>query len=399
MSGLALLSAAAGAAVSYLQVTVPLAGPRFARADATEYWQVALIAGLVVVIATAAIVWLVAGVSPSPSGGAQGGGVPFLGFHHFPARGVRLAASISSALLLGGLIEGLPAWGIALAVLLPWLPIWWFGASWQTRHYGLYGFFGALTLFQLGHMMEHTAELVQLFVNHGNLAQSHGVFGVLDNEAVHFYWNIGVWAGIAVLLYRLGSRNLWLWIAFAAASIHMVEHIYLYWLYVFHHEFWAAGGWAGILGRGGIIGSALDRPYLHFAYNYLEVVPLVIAFWDQSLRVYNRFLQQAFPMLSDDELIAATRALHRMTLASGAAVAEGERCYVISKGEVAVVFEDKSGRRRTSLLTPGQFFESPAVRGGQTRVVSAHATRNSELLACERTVAERSRIGPFEAAS
>jgi hypothetical protein len=320
--------------------------------------------------------------------------------HHLPRRGVLLAAAISSALLLGGLLERLPVWGIALAMLLPWLPVWWLDAAWQTRHFGLYGFFSALTLFQLGHMTEHAAELVQLFFNHGNLAQSHGVFGALDNEVVHFYWNVGVWVGIAVLLYRLGSRNPWLWIALVAASIHMVEHIYLYWLYVFHQEFWAAGGWAGILGKGGILGSPLDRPYLHFLYNYLEVVPLVIAFWDQSLRVYDRYLRQAFPMLSEDELVAATRKLRRIKVAPGATVVgDGEYCYVLSRGEMAVVLEDRRGRRRRSVLGPGQWFASPGVSAGRTRVVSARATRASELLACERTVAERSRIGASEAAS
>ncbi len=227
------------------------------------------------------------------------GGLSVWRLSHLPVRGVLLATSVSCALVLGGIIERLPPWGIVLAVLLAWLPIWWFNMIWQTRYYGLYGFFGALTLLQLGHMTEHAAELVQLFVNHGNLAQSHGVFGVLDNEVVHFYWNVGVWVGIAVLLYRLGPKNPWLWIAFFAASVHMVEHIYLYWLYVFHQEFWAAAGWTGILGKGGIFSSPLDRPYLHFGYNYLEVVPLVIAFWDQSRRVYDHYLKQAFPMVSD----------------------------------------------------------------------------------------------------
>ena len=36
---------------------------------------------------------------------------------------------------------------------------------------------------------------------------------------------------------------------------------------------------AGILGRNGLIGSPLFRPYLHFAYNVVVVVPLVIAVW------------------------------------------------------------------------------------------------------------------------
>jgi hypothetical protein len=312
------------------------------------------------------------------------GALPVWRLNHFPGRVALLAVSISSALVLGGIIERLPLWGIALAVLLPWLPIWWFDAAWQTRHYGLYGFFGALTLFQLGHMLEHTAELVQLFLNHGNLTQSHGVFGVLDNEVVHFYWNIGVWLGIALLLYRLGSRNPWLWIAFVAAGLHMVEHVYLFWLYVFHQEFWSAGGWAGILGRGGLIGSPLDRPYLHFVYNYFEVVPLVIGFWDQGWRVYDRFLKRAFPMLSEEELVAATGRLERMSVRAGATISSlgegGERRYIVSKGEVAVVHEDESGRRWTSVLGPGQSFDPMASGAVRSRVLSARATQASELL-------------------
>jgi hypothetical protein len=306
MTGLALLTAVAGAAVTWMQLAVPLAAPSLSHRDATAYWQVAMIAALVVLISAGAIGWLarLGRISPSSSVGAEGGAVPIWRLHHVPARSALLAGSVSATLLLGGVLERLPFWGIALAVLLPWLPIWWFDATWQVRHYGLYGLFSALTLFQLGHMTEHTAELVQLFVNHGNLAQSHGVFGVLDNEVVHFYWNVGVWVGLAVLLYRLGSKNPWLWIAFAAASVHMVEHVYLYWLYVFHQEFWSAGGWAGILGKDGILGSPLDRPYLHFAYNYIEVVPLVIAFLDQSRRVYDLYLKRAFPTLSDEELVA-----------------------------------------------------------------------------------------------
>jgi hypothetical protein len=210
---------------------------------------------------------------------------------------------------------------------------------------------------------------------------------VLDNEVVHFYWNVGVWVGIGVLLYRFGSRNPWLWVAFMAASLHMVEHFYLYWLYVFHQEFWQAGGWAGILGKGGLIGSPLDRPYLHFAYNYLEVVPLVIAFWDQSARVHDQYLARAFPTLSEDDLAAATRRLQRMTALPDTPIIRpddrSERNYIIAKGAVVVVQEDQSGRRWTSVLRPGQSFATLALGRAQSRVVSAQATQAAELLALD----------------
>ncbi len=311
-------------------------------------------------------------------------GLPFWRLHQFPARGALFALSISSALVLGGIIERLPLWGIALAVLIPWLPIWWANAAWQTRHYGLYALFGALTLFQLGHMMEHSAELVQLYLNHGNLAQSHGVFGVLDNEVVHFYWNVGVWLGIGLLLYRLGSRNLWLWIAFFVASIHMVEHVYLYWVYVFHQDFYLAGGWTGILGKGGILGSPLDRPYLHFVYNYLEVVPLIIALWDQSRHVYDRYLERAFPQLSEADLVTATQRLRRMSVAAGTTITHDDRrdgrSYIVAKGEVAIIQDDENGRRQKLSLGPGQAFGTMVPRPSGSRLLSARATQPSELL-------------------
>jgi hypothetical protein len=304
--------------------------------------------------------------------------VPLVRLQRLPTRAALMALAISAGLVAGGLQERLPLWGIALAALIPWFPVWWMETVWQSKHYGLYAVFAALTLFQLGHMLEHTAELVQLFLNHGNLAQSHGVFGVLDNEVVHFYWNIGVWLGIAALLYRFGGRNPWLWIAFTAASLHMVEHFYLYWLYVFHHEFWLAGGSAGILGKGGIIGSPLDRPYLHFAYNYLEVVPLVIAFWDQGWLVVDRFLRQAFPLASEAQLVAATAGAQRITLRPGASLvhdgAPADRRYVVALGEVEVTFQNEKGPLQTSVHRPGQLFEA---------VGRVRARQPTELLALE----------------
>lgn len=39
------------------------------------------------------------------------------------------------------------------------------------------------------------------------------MFGQLDVEAVHSYWNIGFWLGTGALLYRYGLRNVWLTVA------------------------------------------------------------------------------------------------------------------------------------------------------------------------------------------
>ena len=73
--------------------------------------------------------------------------------------------------------------------------------------------------------------------------------------------------------------------AFGAASLHQVEHFYLFWLYHAHNNLYLSGGAAGIMGKNGLIGSPLDRPYLHYTYNFIVVVPMVIAIWDQARHV------------------------------------------------------------------------------------------------------------------
>ena len=57
MTGLAILTGLVGAAVAYMQVTVPIAGPDLAHADAVHYWRVAVIAGVVVLVVAAAVAW------------------------------------------------------------------------------------------------------------------------------------------------------------------------------------------------------------------------------------------------------------------------------------------------------------------------------------------------------
>jgi len=46
-----------------------------------------------------------------------------------------------------------------------------------------------------------------------------------------------------------------------------------------------AGGFNGIMGHHGMIGSPLDRPYLHYTYNLIVFVPMLIAIWDEARRI------------------------------------------------------------------------------------------------------------------
>ena len=76
--------------------------------------------------------------------------------------------------------------------------------------------------------VEHTVQITQLMFRDGQLAQSHGVFGQLGFETVDFVWDSAIWLSLCLLLRPFAAGNRWLWVAFAAASLHEVEHVYLY---------------------------------------------------------------------------------------------------------------------------------------------------------------------------
>jgi hypothetical protein len=102
---------------------------------------------------------------------------------------------------------------------------------------------------------------------------------------VHVIWTVGIWLGVALLLGRFGE-NRWLWVAFIVASVHAIEHLYLFSVYAFDRSYYLTGGINGILGKGGLLSLVLDRPYLHFGYNLIEVIPLLLAYWDQTQKIY-----------------------------------------------------------------------------------------------------------------
>jgi hypothetical protein len=203
-----------------------------------------------------------------------------------PARVIVVTACVALGMVVGAALMAWPSWAIVSAAIIPWIPLFFIEGIRKYRHYGLYAVFGAITLLQIGHLGEHSVQVGQVFMTNGDLARSHGVFGQLDFETVHFTWDSIVWLGVGVLLARFGGTNKWLWLSFAAASLHEIEHLYLFFVYRVDPAFYAGGGLSGIMGLGGVVGSPLARPYLHFGYNVLVIVPLVFAFWDQTVRVY-----------------------------------------------------------------------------------------------------------------
>lgn len=195
---------------------------------------------------------------------------------------VYIASSLGAIVLMAAATTLMwPLYVIISFGLLPWLPVLMFETLSQYRHFHWLAAFFAITVLQVGHLGEHSIQVTQLFMNDGALVHSHGAFGQLDFETVHFFWDTAVWLGTLVLVWRYGLRNGWLWISLLFASAHEVEHMYLYYVNLFEFTFYEyQGGFAGIFGKGGMF-PTVSRPYLHFGYNFMVVVPMVFAYLKQ----------------------------------------------------------------------------------------------------------------------
>ena len=131
-------------------------------------------------------------------------------------------------------------------------------------------------------MLEHVAQMVQIHLLGLSGLQARGILGMLDIEWVHFIWNAWVLL-CAVLLVLLFRKNPWLWVLLVIAVWHEIEHVSI--MSVFLRT--GHPGAPGLLAHGGAIGGGLplSRPDLHFYYNLLEELVLIIAYLSQIRRL------------------------------------------------------------------------------------------------------------------
>lgn len=292
--------------LAYMAINVPVDGPKLLPDEANEHWRAAMIGALVVALGTAlVVVRTVRARQANPDTGvvvdraAPGVRLPrvprALRFEHVPRRRVVIAAGLSLTTIVVSVLLGAPFWLAWLACLAPWAPLVVAEAEFKYARDAVSACFGLVVLLQALHMVEHTVQVGQLAATMGDLGRSHGIIGQLDFEATHFVADITLWIALGLLTVSFRGRNTWLWVAFAAASLHSVEHFYLFWLHLSDNAFYLSGGFAGIMGRNGLIGSPLDRPYLHYTYNLIVTVPMLIAVWDDARRVDRLPAAQAPP--------------------------------------------------------------------------------------------------------
>lgn len=293
LMGVAIITEIAAVALAYMAIYVPVLGPKLTREQATQHWFAAVVAatvvvlfGIVIVRATLRARALSAGVYRGRVETAADVKLPriprSLWLERVPTRWARVAAALSLSTLPFTLGLGAPLWLIWLALLAPWAPIVAVESKYKLGYDAVFASFGLMVILQILHMVEHSTQVAQLALTGGVAANSHGVIGQLDFETVHFVADTLLWLSLGLMAVIFRGRNVWLWVAFAFAGLHEVEHLYLFWMYIFEHTVYLSGGASGILGHYGLIGTPLDRPYLHYTYNFIVFVPLLIAFWDQA---------------------------------------------------------------------------------------------------------------------
>ncbi|MGH2473302.1 MAG: hypothetical protein ACRD1T_01160 [Acidimicrobiia bacterium] len=129
--------------------------------------------------------------------------------------------------------------------------------------------FAWVFLAQLGHLLEHISVAIQ----------GKALLGAqFDSELSHLLFN-GAIAVLSIVLVLVYPRNPWVYPLVVLSIFHGIEHVYIY------RQFLETGvtNGPGLLGRGGAIGLIpLERLDLHNVYNGLEVILMVLGFWQEA---------------------------------------------------------------------------------------------------------------------
>lgn len=305
-----------------------------------------------------------------------------LSLRSVPPRVIVLTALASYLAQLFAIVQGWPLWEIALATLVPWLPLFMTELRFTYRHYGWLALFYLLVVTQMGHFFEHVAQIVEIHLLGLPLKQARGIFGALDIEWVHFIWNSWVLIGVLLLLIPF-RHNRWLWLTLVFAGWHEVEHIVIMSTYLTT----GVAGSPGLLSHGGAIGGGtpLIRPDLHMIYNAVETTPLVIAFFVELRRARDVWLARALPHAGERQVADASAKLRPHRYRAGETIlAAGEvsdTFYVVASGECVAIGHDASGHDvQLRTMGPGDHFGEIGLLSGTPRTATVRARTDVEVL-------------------
>jgi hypothetical protein len=145
---------------------------------------------------------------------------------------------------------------------------------WHARMLWLY------MVIVLGHWLEHLTQIYQVYVWGWMPQEAQGVLGVwfpalASSEVLHFTYNLFLWGGLLLLRPGFHGRARTSWnIALVAQSWHFFEHFLL-------QVQWLTGMYLFGAAQQISIGQLwFPRVELHFAYNLIVFIPMVIGMID-----------------------------------------------------------------------------------------------------------------------
>lgn len=196
---------------------------------------------------------------------------------------------------------GWPKWAATAVILLAMLPVGILKWRDDYRRYGTTVMLLCILLIAQGaHTVEHLVQYAQYHLLYWTMRQSNGLLSPANAEWVHFVWNWSVLIAV-LLLMRGGLRNGWMWLLFAVALGHTIEHSYTWIRYQLilaelrgmNIVGITAQGLPGILGRDGWLArsewtrgtflcsipglTTAVRLDIHFWWNALEMALLIPA--------------------------------------------------------------------------------------------------------------------------
>jgi nitrous oxidase accessory protein NosD len=146
----------------------------------------------------------------------------------------------------------------------------------------------AAIVLQVGHQVEHIAQMLQMHVDGQPPAFAHGLVGRLDLEWVHFGLTVTI-ALVALIALARWPRNPVAWLLMPLALWHLAEHTTILITYLRT----GITGTPGILAHGGLLNGPLARPDLHFLYN-ATILLLLIGVWAWERRQPRRLPAVSF---------------------------------------------------------------------------------------------------------
>jgi hypothetical protein len=129
----------------------------------------------------------------------------------------------------------------------------------------------------VAHWLEHVLQIYQIYGLGWHPDKAGGILGVIypslvESETLHFVYDFIQWAGILVLLpgFRGRARTWWI-VAMVAQTWHYIEHVLLMGQYLSGYYLFGAAKQISILQLW------FPRAELHFSYNLMVFIPMVIA--------------------------------------------------------------------------------------------------------------------------